>query len=522
MATKNKIILLFALASLLTCACSEQLLSCLSSDGVTNFSTYDAPRYLHLLDHSIQNLRYAIPSINKPYAVILPESTQQVVTAIQCSRAGLWDIRLRSGGHSFEGLSSVSDMPFVIIDMMNLNHVTVDLESETAWVEAGATLGEVYHAIGTSSNHYAFSAGICPTVGSGGHISGGGYGPLARKYGLAADNVVDAVLVDADGRVLNRETMGEEVFWAIRGGGGGNWGVVVSWKIQLLKVPETITVFHSIRTGQPSQTAELWNKWQYVAPELEDDFFLMVLVVPDIESAGIAMTFVGVYLGLKSSALESMDRAFPELGLTEEECKEMRWIEIVLYLWGVDNVEFLKDRSTFTRTFSKSKADVVRDPIPMDGIKGMLEMYAKQPKGSFRLEPYGGMMSRIRRDASPFPHRASTMYAIEYFVDWEEADDDKRDEYVDWVRGVHEYMTPFVSNSPRAVCVNNIDLDLGVIDWSNRSTSSVDAVEVARSWGEKYFMENYDRLVRAKSMIDPSNVFSHKQSIPTASLEMML
>ncbi|XP_058074189.1 reticuline oxidase-like [Magnolia sinica] len=235
MASNSKIMLLFLLASLLTCACSEQLFSCLSSGGVTNFSTYDAPSYLHLLDHSIQNPRYAAPSINKPYAVILPENTQQVATAIRCSRAGSWDIRLRSGGHSFEGMSSVSDTPFVIIDMMNLNHITLDLESETAWVEAGVTIGELYHAIGTSSSHYAFSAGICPTVGTGGHISGGGYGMLSRKFGLAADNVVDAILIDADGRIFDRETMGEDVFWAIRGGGGGNWGAVVSWKIRLLK-----------------------------------------------------------------------------------------------------------------------------------------------------------------------------------------------------------------------------------------------------------------------------------------------
>ncbi|XP_058075659.1 reticuline oxidase-like [Magnolia sinica] len=234
------------------------------------------------------------------------------------------------------------------------------------------------------------------------------------------------------------------------------------------------------------------------------------------------MTFMGLYLGPKSSALESMDRSFPELGLTKEECNEMRWIETAVYLWGVDNIDYLKDRSTFVKTFSKSKADVVRDPISMDGIKGILEMYAKQPKGSFRLELFGGMMSRIRSDATPFPHRAGTVYSIEYFVDWEEVDDDKSGEYVDWLRGVYEYMTPFVSNSPRAVYVNNVDLDLGVIDWSNRSMSGVDAVEVARSWGEKYFMGNYDRLVRAKRMIDPSNVFSHKQSIPPASSEMML
>ncbi|KAK9081641.1 hypothetical protein Syun_031424 [Stephania yunnanensis] len=105
--------------------------------------------------------------------------------------------RLRSGGHSYEGLSQTAQTPFVIIDLMNLNRVEIDLESETAWVESGATLGEIYYAISQASDELGFSAGYCPTVGSGGHISGGGFGMMSRKYGLASDNVVDALLIDS-------------------------------------------------------------------------------------------------------------------------------------------------------------------------------------------------------------------------------------------------------------------------------------------------------------------------------------
>ncbi|MBF4211317.1 FAD-binding oxidoreductase, partial [Pseudomonas donghuensis] len=151
--------------------------------------------------------------------IIVPESKEQLVSSVLCCRQGSYEIRVRCGGHSYEGTSSVSfdGSPFVVIDLMKLDGVSVDVDSETAWVQGGATLGQTYYAISRASNVHGFSAGSCPTVGVGGHISGGGYGFLSRKYGLAADNVVDALLVDAEGRLLDRKAMGEEIFWAIRG-----------------------------------------------------------------------------------------------------------------------------------------------------------------------------------------------------------------------------------------------------------------------------------------------------------------
>lgn len=101
----------------------------------------------------------------------------------------------------------------MLIDVMNLNQVFVDVKSESAWVEGGAMLGQTYYAISESSQVLGFSAGSFPTVGIGGHIAGGGFGLLSRKYSLVADNVVDALLIDAYGRLLDREAMGEDVFW---------------------------------------------------------------------------------------------------------------------------------------------------------------------------------------------------------------------------------------------------------------------------------------------------------------------
>ncbi|KAA8519308.1 hypothetical protein F0562_013564 [Nyssa sinensis] len=134
---------------------------------------------------------------------------------------------IRSGGHDYDGLSYVSEVPFVILDMFNLRSISVDIEDETAWVESGATLGELYYKIVEKSKIHGFPVGVCPTVGVGGHFSGGGYGNIMRKYGLSVDNVVDAYIVDVNGRVRSRETMGDDLFWAIKGGGGASFGVVL-------------------------------------------------------------------------------------------------------------------------------------------------------------------------------------------------------------------------------------------------------------------------------------------------------
>ena len=116
-------------------------------------------------------------------------------------------------------------------------------------MDSGATLGELFYAISQASKQLAFPAGLCPTIGVGGHFSGGGFGMLLRKYGLAADNVLDATLVDANGELVDKQAMGPDVFWAIRGGGGGgSFGIVLSWKVKLVPVPPTVTMFTVLKS----------------------------------------------------------------------------------------------------------------------------------------------------------------------------------------------------------------------------------------------------------------------------------
>ncbi|KAK4722945.1 hypothetical protein R3W88_013178 [Solanum pinnatisectum] len=507
---------------------STNIVTCLMNYNVSNFSVYktgdDGSYYSNLLDFSIQNLRFAESFMPKPMAIIVPESKEQLVSSVMCCIRGSYEIRVRCGGHSYEGTSSVSlegGSSFVIIDLMKLDDVSLDLESGTAWVQGGATLGQTYYAISRASNVHGFAAGSCPTVGVGGHISGGGFGFLSRKYGLAADNVVDALLVDAEGRILDRESMGEDVFWAIRGGGGGIWGVIYAWKIQLLKVPKIVTSFTLSRPGSKRYVSQLVHKWQLVAPKLDDEFYLSVSIRANArrDIHEMKAQFNGFYLGPRTKAIFVLNKAFPELGIQKHDFKEMSWIESILSFSELDNtsnVSLLKQRYFEKKSYFKAKSDYVKTPISVDGIMATLDVLEKEPKGHIILDPYGGAMERISEDAIAFPHRKGNLFGIQYLVEWGKKDNSitKSNAYIEWVREFYNKMAPFVSSAPRAAYVNYIDLDLGVIDNLLINTNAGHAMERARAWGQKYFLNNYDRLVKAKTIIDPLNVFRHQQGIP--------
>ncbi|KAK1385807.1 Reticuline oxidase [Heracleum sosnowskyi] len=526
-------------------SCSEtinlrNITSCFIDHNINNFTLYSSTNaFFDLLDFSLQNLRFSNPSVPKPSAIILPERKEEVSDIVLCCRKWSFDIRIRSGGHSYEGISSssantskdetTSFTSFVVLDMMNLDKVSVDLKSEVAWIQGGATLGQTYYAIAEASNVHGFPAGGCPTVGVGGHLSGGGYGFLGRKFGVSADHVLDCLLVNAEGQILDRDGMGEDVFWAIRGGGGGNWGIIFAWKIRLVKVPETVTAFTLARLPDKKEDlADIIHRYQSVAPHLDDEFQLLAYVSSGLlpRTKEMAVIFQGLYQGPRSKAISILNESFPELRLQTEECKELSWIESVDYLsdfsGGKGSVSHLKQRYVLGKSYFKIKSDYVRKPIPILGIKTLIDILEKQRKGNVLLEPYGGYMDNIRSDAIAFPHRKGNLFSIAYTIAWDEMDEmnGKSKEYIDWIRQFYEAMTPYVSAHPRAAYVNYMDLDLGELTEFN-NVSSIDfaraptsPVELARAWGEKYFLENYDRLAMAKTIIDPLNVFKNQQSLP--------
>ncbi|CAL8148582.1 unnamed protein product [Prunus armeniaca] len=467
--------------------------------------------YSSVVQSSIQNLRFLNTSISKPEAIIYPFHDSHVQAAVICSKTNGIQIRIRSGGHDYEGQSYVSRAPFVIIDLFNLRSIDVDIENESAWVESGATLGELYYRIAEKSKAYGFPAGSCPTMGVGGHISGGGFGTILRKYGLAADNVIDARIVDVNGRVLDRKSMGEELFWAIRGGGGSSFGVIVAWKLRLVPVPPSVTVFSISKTTEQGAT-KLLSKWQNIADKFHEDLFLHTVIgVGDKAGTNggktIAIEFSSLFLGPVEKLLLLMQDNFPELSVARSDCTEMSWIESVLYFASIsrNESEALLNRTQQSKSFFKAKSDYVNEPISEAGLEGLWQKLI-EVGGYLILTPYGGRMSEISNSEIPFPHRSGNLFKIQYMVTWD--DEKETEKHIGMMRKLYAYMAPYVSKSPRAAYLNYKDLDLGRNEDANTSYAQ------ASIWGLSYFKNNFRRLAQVKTLVDPGNFFRDEQSIP--------
>ncbi|CAI0545952.1 unnamed protein product [Linum tenue] len=469
----------------------NRFLQCLDSensaaaDSISKLIYTDTnPSYSSVLQFSIRNPRFNTSTTLKPLLIVTPRNISHIQATIKCSAKHGLQLRVRSGGHDYEGLSYASLLPnvqFIVLDMINFQDVAVDVASKTAWVQAGATLGQLYYAIAQKSSTLAFPAGVCPTVGAGGYFSGGGYGTMQRKHGLAADNVVDAVFIDAKGRTLGRSSMGEDMFWAVRGGGGNTFGVAVAWKVKLVAVPEKVTVFRVRRT-------------------LEQN---------------------ALFLGGAEGVLKLIGDKFPELGLVKEDCTEMSWIESTVHFARFPAntpPAILLNRTITLLTGSakyKGKSDYVQKPISetvWEGVWKKLDELGPLA-GALVMIPYGGKMAEIPASSLPFPHRAGNLFLIQYDVFWNEDGAEAEERHVDWIREMYSYMTPYVSQNPRGAYMNYRDLDIGM-----NAVEGKTSYREARVWGVKYFKSNFDRLVRVKTAVDPENVFRNEQSIPPFSL----
>ncbi|KAK7260392.1 hypothetical protein RIF29_26396 [Crotalaria pallida] len=474
------------------------------------------PSFTTVLQAYIRNSRFNTTSTPKPFIVITPLQESQVQGAVLCAKSIGIQIRIRSGGHDYEGISYVSNEPFIILDMFNLRNISVDVENEAALVQSGVTLGELYYRIWEKSKVHGFPAGVCPTVGVGGHFSGGGYGNMIRKYGLSVDHVIDAAIFDVNGRILDRKAMGEELFWAIRGGGGASFGVILSYTVKLVQVPEVVTAFEVGKTLEQNAT-EFVLQWLQVAPHTDDRLFMRLLLQPVSSKVvkgqkTIKATVFALFLGGAEEVLKILGKEFPALGLKKVNCSELSWIVSVLWWANFDNgtkPDALLDRNVNLGSFAKRKSDYVEKTISKEGLEGIWKEMIELGKIGFVFNPYGGKMSEIPYDATPFPHRAGNLFKIQYSVNWNEPGVDIEKNFSDQIRRLHSYMTPFVSNSPRRAYLNYRDLDIGT---NNFGKNSYDEGAV---YGVKYFSNNYERLVNIKTVVDPENFFRNEQSIPT-------
>ena len=216
-------------------------------------------------------------SIDKhPSMIARCADVADVITCVNFARENDVLLAIRGGGHNGGGLAVADDA--LVIDLSSMRGVRVDPEERTVRVEGGARWGDVDHA--SHAFGLAVPTGIISTTGVAGLTLGGGHGYLSRKYGLAIDNLLEADVVVADGRLLKaNEEENADLFWAIRGG-GGNFGVVTSF---LFKGNPVSTVYGGPMLWELDRAEEImrwYREFSLQAPEDLYGFFAFLSVPP--------------------------------------------------------------------------------------------------------------------------------------------------------------------------------------------------------------------------------------------------
>ncbi len=401
-----------------------------------------------------------------PDAVIEPLDSRDVQAVLRW--AARHDVRVaaRSGGHSYAGYSTVDQG--VVVDLRRLRSIRVDRGGRRASVGAGAHMIEVVDALARHGG--AVPGGSCPTVGFGGLALGGGYGLASRALGLTADNVTGLVVVTPDGRLRRVDAHREPgLFWALRGGGGGNFGIVTRLETRVHRVGGAARFSASF--GSAGEALAAWQAW---APET-DPKLTSVLQLGTGSAAAI-----GQYLGSEralSALLGPLRRAGASVttGSASYAALQVRWGN---------------GRTTPRTTFS-AKSHYVRKDLPGHVRDTLLAELARGGSvaglgtGSLLLDAYGGALNRPRARDTAFVHR-DERYSIQYLAYHDDGGAASRA----WLRRMHAIVAPHASGAYQ----NYMDADL-------------------RDWRREYYGRNLARLQEVRATYDPDRRFRSPRGI---------
>ncbi len=422
----------------------------------------------------------------RPLAVLRAASPADVRQAILWARKHDIRIRARSGGHSYAGYSTVKDG--LVIDLADLDGIAVNQPARSAVVGAGARLIDVYARL--ANRGATIPAGSCPTVGVGGLALGGGVGFASRKLGTTADNVLSVQIVTADGRIRTCDpTTHADLYWACRGGGGGNFGVVTSFRFRIHPVTRAS---YFVITWPWSSIKDVVAAWQRFAPHAPDGLFSICRLAtgatqPTVQAFG---QFFGSEAKLRQLLAPLRDVSGGSLTTGTSPYLELmeRWA-------GCKTLGFeechLAPEGSLTRTRFAAKSDYFDRRLPAAGISALrtwIEKRQGQGGGAAILDSYGGKINRVAPGATAFVHRRE-LFSIQYYAGIANAAGDAA--ALAWLRGFRAAMQPYASGHAYQ---NYIDGDL--VDWERA-----------------YYGTNYPRLRRVKSKYDPDNVFRFRQSI---------
>lgn len=424
----------------------------------------------------------------RPLAVLHAQDVSDVREAVRwCHRNGV-QITARSGGHSYAGYSTLNGG--LVVDLTRIGGIAIAPGGRTAHVGAGARLIDVYSRL--ARRGLTIPAGSCPTVGVGGLVLGGGVGLASRALGTTCDNLVAATVVTADGRVVTCDARtNPDLYWACRGGGGGNFGVATGFTFTTHAVRSASYLFATFDWSDAADVVAAWQRW---APHAPNALFSICSLATG--PGRPALTVFGQYMGREAPLRRLL------AGLTSAATpRSLRvgtssYMDLILRWAGCLGESPGECRRPPDAPFAAKSSYALR-PLSRRGIATLTSWIERRQRqsstgsGAILLDSYGGAINAVPADATAFVHR-NALFSCQYLAYWGAAAGAQAAS-LGWIRGFYRAMRPFLSGFAYQ---NYIDRDL-------------------TTWRTAYYGSNYARLVDVKTTYDPDDLFRFPQSIPT-------
>ena len=432
---------------------------------------------------------------NARWAGVQPEAVAMCANQLDVQRCIRWaadsnlPFAIRSGGHNYAGFSTTAGL---LIDVKAMNSVKLDLNNGTAWVQGGANNNDVAAAL--RAHPYAIPSGRCPTVGTSGLVLGGGWGFSATHAGLTCDSLLGTELVVAGGDarsigVRSESAADRELFWAVRGGGGGNFGVHTGFTFKLHPV-DKVTTFNL--AWAPGKQIELLRALQALQLQYPTVISSRSKAVPS--AAGPRPSRDSMYV--------------VTLGQFFGSAKDLREMLAPLYAIAVPTtadiyeVDYWRGRDYLLTDDPNGLYDIrcsyVQSVLSDAALDNMLNWMARWPGGSLLQEnmgilfAIGGQVKAVSSDATAYVHRDSN-FIFEMECSWGPID---KPETVQrqraWLKEYYDDMQRFLQPE-------------SYVNFPNRDL---------KNWARAYYGKNLDRLSGIKQHVDKNNLFRFEQSIP--------
>jgi len=414
----------------------------------------------------------------EPALVLRCSGPADVIASVDVAREHGLSLGVKSGGHHVSGSAIPEDG--LLLDLGRMDGVRVDPGAKSARVGPGATWGDVDHE--TRLFGLAVPGGQDPNIGVAGLTLGGGVGWLSRKYGLTCDNLLSADVVTADGELVQTSAdQNEDLFWALRGG-GGNFGVVTSFEFRLHEVgPEIFAGSLVYPMEEATAVARYYREFMVDAPrEVRLLYGSMVLPDSSVYPAAVRNRRVAIIIACYAGPPESgRDVLAPLRGRGDPVMDSLRERTYVDFQQAGDSQGAMRTylRSQYLSTLSDDAIETIRDHVDRAPSTGTTVF----------VSPRSGAETDPATDATAYPHRDDAHHCL---VEARWDDPERDDEHVAWVRSFHEALQPYTTGE---AAMNFL---------------TEDDTRIKAAYGD-----NYDRIAAVKRAWDPDRLFGGSHTV---------